>query len=100
MDDQNFTIDVHDNTLTLTFEEEVLFRNFFFVSETIRNRIKENKKCIIDARKIVYCNSSCIAFLFSVISFMNKNEIHYEIKKSEYIDNMFSDLNMHQIIKT
>jgi len=98
MDDQNFIIHVYEDTLTLTFEKEVLFRNFFFVSDTLRNRIKENKKCVIDARQIVYCNSSCIAFLFSIIGFMNKNDIQYEIKTSEYIEKIFSDLNMHKII--
>ena len=98
MDDQNFTIIVYEDALTLTFEKEVLFRNFFFVSDTLRNRIKENKKCVIDARQIVYCNSSCIAFLFSIIGFMNKNDIQYEIKTSEYIEKIFSDLNMHKII--
>lgn len=98
MDDQNFIINVHENILTILFEKEVLFRNFFFVSETLRSRIKESKKCVIDAQQIIYCNSSCIAFLFSIIGFMNKNEIKYEVKTSEYIEKIFSDLNMHKII--
>lgn len=99
MDDQNFIITVYKDIITLTFEKEVLFRNFFFVSETIRSRIKENKKCVVDARQIIYCNSSCIAFLFSIISFMNKENISYEIKTSEYVDKIFSDLNVRKIIK-
>jgi len=99
MDDQNFIINVHKDIITLIFEKEVLFRNFFFVSETIRSRIKENKKCVVDARQIIYCNSSCIAFLFSIISFMNKESIPYEIKTSEYVDKIFSDLNVRKIIK-
>jgi anti-anti-sigma regulatory factor len=99
MDDQNFIITIYKDIITLTFEKEVLFRNFFFVSETIRSRIKENKKCVVDARQIIYCNSSCIAFLFSIISFMNKENISYEIKTSEYVDKIFSDLNVRKIIK-
>ena len=97
---QQFTIYVYEDTITLTFEKEVLFRNFFFVSDTLRSRIKESKKCVIDARQIAYCNSSCIAFLFSIIGFMNKNNIQYEIKTSEYVEKIFSDLNMHKVIRT
>jgi ABC-type transporter Mla MlaB component len=99
MDDQNFIITIYKDIITLIFEKEVLFRNFFFVSETIRSRIKENKKCVVDVRQIIYCNSSCIAFLFSIISFMNKENISYEIKTSEYVDKIFSDLNVRKIIK-
>lgn len=99
MNDQNYNITTQDDTITLTFEEEVFFRNFYFSSDSIKNRIAEHKKCVIDAGKMIYCNSSCIAFLFSAISFMNKNNIHYEIIASEYLNQIFTDLNMRKIIK-
>ena len=98
MKDQNFNIVTQADTITLIFEEEVIFRNFYFASDSIKNRIREYKKCVIDARDMIYCNSSCIAFLFSIISFMNKNDIKYEIKASAYLEKIFSDLNMHKII--
>jgi len=99
MDGQDFRIHVIKDVFIIVFEKEVFLKNFFFISETIRERLKSVQKCLIDTRRITYCNSQCIAFLFSMIKFLNTENIPYDILYSDYIKRLFDKLQMNKIIQ-
>jgi hypothetical protein len=55
----------------------------------------ENKtKCVILLGKVGYCNSSFISFVVSLVGHMNRKGIEYEIQLSNYLINIFEDLNV------